>query len=183
MAELLLSSGWVSGELWFGWWLTALLCSLSLQKSDPVVSYRETVSEESNVMCLSKSPNKHNRLYMKARPFPDGLAEDIDKGEVSARQELKQRARYLAEKYEWDVTEARKIWCFGPDGTGPNILTDITKGVQYLNEIKDSVVAGFQWATKEVGRGSAWIGLLQGRQHHKLLLHIFSKKFWENCRI
>ncbi|XP_053228825.1 elongation factor 2-like, partial [Podarcis raffonei] len=93
-----------------------------------------------------------NRLYMKARPFPDGLAEDIDKGDVSARQELKTRARYLAEKYEWDVAEARKIWCFGPDGTGPNILTDITKGVQYLNEIKDSVVAGFQWATKEVSK-------------------------------
>ena len=101
------------------------------------------------MLCLSKSPNKHNRLYMKARPFPDGLAEDIDKGEVSARQELKQRARYLAEKYEWDVAEASKIWCFGPDGTGPNILMDITKGVQYLSEIKDSVVAGFQWATKE----------------------------------
>ena len=33
---------------------------------------------------------------------------------------------------------------------GPNILVDCTKGVQYLNEIKDSVVAGFQWATKEV---------------------------------
>ncbi|KAH0625965.1 hypothetical protein JD844_034361 [Phrynosoma platyrhinos] len=122
---------------------------IPIKKSDPVVSYRETVSEESGVLCLSKSPNKHNRLYMKARPFPDGLAEDIDKGDVSARQELKQRARYLAEKYEWDVAEARKIWCFGPDGTGPNILTDITKGVQYLNEIKDSVVAGFQWATKE----------------------------------
>lgn len=48
------------------------------------------------------------------------------------------------------MTEARKIWCFGPDGSGPNILVDCTKGVQYLNEIKDSVVAGFQWATKEV---------------------------------
>jgi translation elongation factor EF-G len=44
----------------------------------------------------------------------------------------------------------RKIWCFGPDTNGPNILVDCTKGVQYLNEIKDSVVAGFQWATKEV---------------------------------
>ncbi|MFT7818778.1 elongation factor 2-like [Arapaima gigas] len=122
---------------------------IPLKKSDPVVSYRETVSEESDQMCLSKSPNKHNRLYMRARPFPDGLAEDIDKGEVTARQEMKARARYLAEKYEWEVTEARKIWCFGPDGTGPNILVDVTKGVQYLNEIKDSVVAGFQWATKE----------------------------------
>ncbi|MGH0176288.1 UNVERIFIED_CONTAM: hypothetical protein FKN15_072472 [Acipenser sinensis] len=100
-------------------------------------------------MCLSKSPNKHNRLYMKARPFQDGLAEDIEKGDVTARQELKARARYLTEKYEWDVTEARKIWCFGPDGTGPNLLVDVTKGVQYLNEIKDSVVAGFQWASKE----------------------------------
>jgi hypothetical protein len=30
-------------------------------------------------MCLSKSPNKHNRLFMKAVPMPDGLAEDIDK--------------------------------------------------------------------------------------------------------
>merc|ERR1712168_450703 len=37
-----------------------------LAKSDPVVSYRETVSEESSIMCLSKSPNKHNRLFMKA---------------------------------------------------------------------------------------------------------------------
>ncbi|XP_029861274.1 elongation factor 2-like isoform X4 [Aquila chrysaetos chrysaetos] len=122
---------------------------IPIKKSDPVVSYHETVGEESSQVCLSKSPNKHNRLYVKARPFPDGLAEDVDKGEVSSRQELKQRARYLAEKYEWDVSEARKIWCFGPDGTGPNILVDITKGVQYLNEIKDSVVAGFQWATKE----------------------------------
>jgi elongation factor 2 len=29
------------------------------------------------------------------------------------------------------------------------MILDCTKGVQYLNEIKDSVVAGFQWATKE----------------------------------
>uniref|UniRef100_A0A669BPJ2 Eukaryotic translation elongation factor 2b n=1 Tax=Oreochromis niloticus TaxID=8128 RepID=A0A669BPJ2_ORENI len=122
---------------------------IPLKKSDPVVSYRETVTEESDQLCLSKSPNKHNRLFMKSRPFPDGLAEDIEKGDVTARQELKARARYLADKYEWEVTEARKIWCFGPDGTGPNLLIDMTKGVQYLNEIKDSVVAGFQWATKE----------------------------------
>ena len=39
--------------------------------------------------------------------------------------------------------------CFGPDTTGPNLLTDVTKGVQYLNEIKDSCIAAFQWATKE----------------------------------
>ncbi len=51
---------------------------IPIKKSDPVVSYRETVSEESNQMCLSKSPNKHNRLFMKAVPMPEGLADDID---------------------------------------------------------------------------------------------------------
>jgi len=122
---------------------------IPLKKSDPVVSYRETVTEESGIMCLSKSPNKHNRLFMKAVPMPDGLAEDIDDGEVSNKQDFKIRGRYLADKYEYDVGEARKIWCFGPDTTGPNLMIDCTKGVQYLNEIKDSVVAGFQWATKE----------------------------------
>uniref|UniRef100_A0A1X7T3H5 Translation elongation factor EFG/EF2 domain-containing protein n=1 Tax=Amphimedon queenslandica TaxID=400682 RepID=A0A1X7T3H5_AMPQE len=122
---------------------------IPLKKSDPVVSYRETVSAESSIMCLSKSPNKHNRLFMKCCPFPDGLAEDIDKGDVNNKQDPKARARYLCEKYEWDATESRKVWCFGPETTGPNMLIDVTKGVQYLNEIKDSVVAGFQWATKE----------------------------------
>jgi elongation factor 2 len=122
---------------------------IPLKKSDPVVSYRETVSEESDIMCLSKSPNKHNRLFMKAVPMPDGLPEDIDNGEVTSKQDFKLRGRYLADKYEYDITEARKIWCFGPDTMGPNFVIDATKGVQYLNEIKDSVIAGFQWASKE----------------------------------
>jgi len=118
-------------------------------KSDPVVSYRETIIAESDRMCLSKSPNKHNRLFMKAQPMPEGLADDIENGDVNPKQEAKTRARYLNEKYEWDPNDARKIWCFGPDVTGPNVVIDVSKGVQYLNEIQDSVVAGFQWATKE----------------------------------
>merc|ERR1712137_1039662 len=120
-----------------------------IKVSDPVVSYRETVGAESSQICLSKSPNKHNRLFMRAVPMPDGLAEDIDKGDITPNQDLKARARILGEKYGYEVTEARKIWCFGPEQNGPNMVVDVTKGVQYLNEIKDSVVAGFQWASKE----------------------------------
>lgn len=122
---------------------------IEIKKSDPVVSYRETVSETSTVTCLSKSPNKHNRLFMTACPLSDGLDVAIEDGDVAPRQDIKTRARVLIDKFEWDATDARKIWCFGPEGTGPNLMVDVSKGVQYLNEIKDSVVAGFNWATKE----------------------------------
>lgn len=122
---------------------------IPLKISPPVVSYRETVTAESSMVALSKSPNKHNRIYVKAQPMDEEVAQDIESGVINPRDDFKARARILADKHGWDVTDARKIWCFGPDGNGPNLVVDQTKAVQYLNEIKDSVVAAFQWATKE----------------------------------
>ncbi|CAI7576118.1 unnamed protein product [Penicillium viridicatum] len=120
-----------------------------LRISDPVVAYRETVAGTSSMTALSKSPNKHNRLYMTAQPIEEDVSLAIESGKISPRDDFKARARVLADEYGWDVTDARKIWCFGPDTTGANLLIDQTKAVQYLNEIKDSVVSGFQWATRE----------------------------------
>jgi len=125
------------------------LAGIDLITSDPVVSYRETVSEKSSQVCLSKSPNHHNRLWVTAEPFQEGLSEAIEDGQVGPKDEPKKRARILAEKFGWDLADARKIWAFGPETTGPNLVIDVSKGVQYLNEIKDSFVAAFQWATKE----------------------------------
>jgi translation elongation factor EF-G len=120
-----------------------------LKVSDPVVPYRETVKAESSIVALSKSQNKHNRLYVKALPLDEELTQAIESGKINPRDDFKARARILADEYGWDVADARKIWAFGPDTTGPNLLVDVTKGVQYLNEIKDSCVAALQWATKE----------------------------------
>ena len=92
------------------------------------------------MMCLSKCSNIHNRLFDKAVPLPDGLAKDIDYGKVNLRGEHKIRGRYLADTYDYDITEAR-IWCLGSDTNDPNLMIDCTKV---------SVVAGFQWASKEV---------------------------------
>ncbi|EGD98566.1 elongation factor 2 [Trichophyton tonsurans CBS 112818] len=120
-----------------------------LRISDPVVAYRETVGAESSMVALSKSQNKHNRLYVTAQPLGEEVSLAIEAGKISPRDDIKTRARLLADEYEWDVTDARKIWCFGPDTSGANVLVDQTKAVQYLNEIKDSFVSGFQWATRE----------------------------------
>ena len=110
--------------------------------------YQETVRVESSIVALSKSQNKHNRLYVKAMPLGEELTNAIEDGKFNIRDEAKIRARALADEYGWDITDARKIWSFGPDMTGANILVDATKGVQYMNEIRDSCSGAFQWATK-----------------------------------
>jgi elongation factor 2 len=118
-------------------------------QSDPVVSFRETVEGVSSETMLSKSPNKHNRIFAKARPLSAEFCADVEAGKINARDDPKTRGRYLADNHGWDVNEARKIWCFGPETTGPNVVVDVTKAVQNLNEVKDSFIAAWQWATKE----------------------------------
>merc|ERR1711937_761964 len=115
--------------------------------SDPVVSYRETVQAKSSITCLVKSANKHNRLFLEAEPLTPELCLAIDDGVINPQTDSKALGRQLADDFGWDVTEARKIWAFGPDQNGPNTYVDVTKGVNYLGEIKESVVAGFSWAS------------------------------------
>jgi len=123
------------------------LCDLAgvpVIKDDPIVSYMETCIEKSKETCLSKSPNKHNRLFMTAEPLHDQLVIDIEKEKIFASQDPKIRARALVTEYNWDDDHAKKIWAFGPIGTGPNLFCDNTKAVQYLIEIKDHCVSAFQ---------------------------------------
>jgi len=120
-----------------------------IKKGNPVVSYKETVTDESSQQCLSKSPNKHNRIFGKACPLTEELSMDIEDEKITPKTDIKDRKKILVEKYEWDPNDAMKIWCFGPETTGANLLVDVTKQCQYLNEIQDSCEAAFQWATKE----------------------------------
>ena len=122
---------------------------IEIVKSDPVVPYKETVTNKSSQICLAKSPNKHNRLYVMAEPLSEKLVEEIENGDIKPTDELKVTARTLIDKYEWDQHDAKKLWVFGPDQCGPNFLVDQTKSVQFLNEIRDSMEAAFQNVTKE----------------------------------
>merc|ERR1712007_352344 len=122
-------------------------CDFSV--SDPVVSYRETVSEKSSQTCLAKSPNKHNRIYLVAEPMEEELNVAIEAGHAGPKAEAKERAKLLREKFSWGDNTARKIWCWGPETEGANLVVDCTTAVQYLIEIKEHVNSAFQWATKE----------------------------------
>jgi len=117
--------------------------------SDPVVSYRETVGGNSTQTCLAKSPNKHNRLYVVAEPLDEELCKDIEEGPCGPKAEAKERAKRFRDKFDWDENAARKIWAWGPETEGANVVVDQTQAVQYMNEIKEHVNSAFQWTTKE----------------------------------
>ncbi|KAJ7762356.1 hypothetical protein DFH07DRAFT_814068 [Mycena maculata] len=121
---------------------------IGLKKSRPIVPYRERVTAESSLAAMSKSQNKKIRVYVKAMPLESDLAKGLEDADVGTRA-FEMRSRRLADAYGWDLDEARKIWCFGPDNIGSNVLVDATKGVAYMNERKDGATAAFQWATKE----------------------------------
>merc|ERR1712079_826000 len=74
-------------------------CDFSI--SDPVVSYRETVSEQSSMTVLAKSPNKHNRIYLKAVPLEDEVSKAIEEGKLGPKADPKERTKLFKEKYEW----------------------------------------------------------------------------------
>ncbi|KAJ2451196.1 translation elongation factor 2 [Coemansia sp. RSA 2336] len=116
--------------------------------SKPVVNYRETVTAESYENALAKSPNKHNRIFMKAAPLGEELTRLLEDGKITARQDEKARGRQLVEEFNWDPNDSRRIWAFGPEEKPANLMIDSTKGVQYMNEIKDSCIGGFQVTAK-----------------------------------
>ena len=94
---------------------TEFMNNVPLIQSDPIVTYKETVSEESNQECLSKSPNKHNRLFAKGCPLTDALSDKIESGEAGAKADIKERCKILVEEFGWEKADTLKIWCFGPE--------------------------------------------------------------------
>merc|ERR1711937_699342 len=94
-----------------------------IKKGDPVVTYKETLT--------------------------DDLSDLIESEKVGPKSDPKERGRILVDDFGWEKDETQRIWCFGPDTNGPNMLIDVAKGAQFLNENKDSMDSAFQWATKE----------------------------------
>lgn len=70
---------------------------------------------------------------MKAQPIGEDLTLDIEAEKIGPNVEGKIRARMLIDKYQWDTNDAKKIWSFGPETVGPNMVVDTAKSVQYLN--------------------------------------------------
>lgn len=138
--------------------LRNMYSEIDIRVADPVVCFCETVIDTSTRNCHAETPNKRNEITMIASPLEKesaekGLAIDMENGVVTLDWEQKKVSDFFMNKYKWNVLDARSIWAFGPETDGTNLLLDGTLPTQIdkdqLNNIKDSVVQAFQWATRE----------------------------------
>lgn len=122
---------------------------IEITQSEPIVVFRESVNAESYRQSLAKSPNKHNRLWVRAGPLDPAAIKLIEEGRIHQYTDRKEMAQILRDEANWESKAGRKVWGMGPEENDPNFYIDATKGVQYLREVKDYIIQGFRWAAKE----------------------------------
>jgi len=76
---------------------------------------------------------------MTAQPLGDELTTALERGKLALK-DSKIMIKQLVDDFGWDKTEASKIWYF----VGSNCIVDSSRGVQYLNEIKDHIRSSFE---------------------------------------
>jgi elongation factor 2 len=119
---------------------TSLLqeAGLEITTTQPLINYRETVSSKAGPI-MSKSPNKHNKIFMRVESLHEDVIEMLRTGQIKEDMDKKVMAKILREK-GWNADEARSVAAIDPGG---NMLIDETKGVQFLQESMDSIRSGF----------------------------------------
>lgn len=122
------------------WDLQQRTGGIEITTTPPIVVYRESLTKALGPF-EGKSPNKHNRLYVTVEPLNEQTIQLIQQGTVHEDMDTKERAKILREQAGWETDAARGIWAID---SYINVLVDATKGLQYMREIKDTLVQAFR---------------------------------------
>ncbi|MCF0225732.1 MAG: elongation factor EF-2 [Methanobrevibacter sp.] len=114
---------------------------VDIQTSEPIVVYRETVAGQSPEV-EGKSPNKHNRFYITVEPLEDSLFKAIQDGDLKEGKVKGKEAANDFMEYGLDKEEARRVW----DVYNRSLFINMTRGIQYLDEVKELLLEGFESA-------------------------------------
>jgi elongation factor 2 len=117
---------------------------VDIEVSPPIVVYRESVQKISPVI-EGKSPNKHNKFYLQVEPLePEVLQALVSKEIKYDRLKGKELADAFM-KHGMNKAEAKGVI----DVYENNVLVDVTRGIQYLNEVISLVQEGFREAMED----------------------------------
>jgi elongation factor 2 len=117
---------------------------LEIITSEPLINYRETVKGSCDAI-MSKSPNRHNKLFMRVEPLEPKIAHMLRTGEISDLKDKKVVSDLLKAE-GWDTDTIKRVMRFDSRG---NVLINGTKGVQFVHESTDSINSGFDDTMKE----------------------------------
>jgi len=119
---------------------TSLLqeAGLEITTTQPLINYRESIRSSAGPI-MSKSPNRHNKIFMRVEPLAEDIIDLIKSGQIREDLDRKEMAKLLRSK-GWEADQARKVAAVDPSG---NLLVDETKGVQFIQESIDSIRSGF----------------------------------------
>jgi elongation factor 2 len=113
---------------------------VEVETSEPLVVYRETVERKGGPF-EGKSPNKHNRFYFTVEPLEEAVIQLIKDNVVPQGTKFKDKKTIidLLQKAGFSREEARGLEAV----EGFNVLTDVTKGIQYLDETFELLIEAF----------------------------------------
>ncbi|MDH7516866.1 MAG: elongation factor EF-2 [Candidatus Thermoplasmatota archaeon] len=113
--------------------------------SEPIVVYRESVGKKSPEAFEGKSPNKHNRFYIEVEPLPENVVKAIYNGDIPENvKKFKKETARLLQDLGMDKEVAKGV--FGICGL--NMISDVTKGIQYLFETRELIKEAFDEVMK-----------------------------------
>jgi elongation factor 2 len=142
---------------------------VEIQASEPIVVYRETVGQPGGPF-EGKSPNKHNRFYFEVEPLPAPVIQAIKEGEVPQGKSFKDLKTLVTRLDSLGVPREEGRGLTAVEGT--NVLVDVTKGIQYLNETMDLIVDAFKEAMNR--------GPLANEKVHGLKVRLVDAKLHED---
>ena len=115
---------------------------IDVQTSPPIVVYRETITKKTPQAVEGKSPNKHNKFYIRVEPLPESIYKLLRSGEIPDMR-IKKNMPDVWEKLEkagMDKQETRRV----KDIFKGNIFIDATRGVVHIGEVIEMVLDMFE---------------------------------------
>ncbi len=117
---------------------------IDIKTSTPIVIYRETIKGKSQKF-EGKSPNKHNYLYVETEPLPQDIIDALYTGKIPRdAKKFKKEITKSFQELGMDKTEAKGVFSI----MGTNLMTDVTKGIQYLYETRELLREAFREVLK-----------------------------------
>ncbi len=117
---------------------------IQIISGEPIVLYNETIESKAGPV-ESKTPNRHTKFYLTVEPLPAALQKAIDDGTLNEGKPKGQAAVETMVKCGLDRNIAKNA----VEIYNRCILTDVTHGVQYINEVMENVIVGFEEAIKD----------------------------------